>query len=47
MKVIIVTFLDAVATVNVLTTSNNDVKLVETGAVDLASLLNRCYILKE
>ena len=33
-KVITVTFLDAEATVNVLTASNNDVKLAETRAVD-------------
>ena len=35
-KVIIVTFLDVVATVDVLTASNNDVNFVETRAVQFA-----------
>ena len=36
---IIVTFLDALATVDVLTASNSNVKLVKTRAVDFAGLL--------
>ena len=36
MEVIIVTFLDTVAIVDVLTANNNDVKLVETRIVHLA-----------
>ena len=35
-EVIIVTFLDAVATIDVLTASNNDVKLGESRTVHLA-----------
>ena len=41
MEVIIVTFLDTVAIVDVLTANNNDVKLVETRTVHLARPLNR------
>ena len=40
-EVIIFTFLDAVATVDVLTASNNDVNFVETQARRLESLLQR------
>ena len=36
MEVIIVTFLDTVAIVDVLTANNNDVKLVETRTVHLS-----------
>ena len=37
-KVIIATFLDAIPTVDVLTASNNEVKLVESGTVHFARL---------
>jgi len=47
-EMIIVTVLDAIATVNVLTASNNDVKPVETRTVPhFAWLLNRLYLLRE
>ena len=41
MEVIIVTFLDTVAIVDVLTANNNDVKLVGTRTVHLEGPLNR------
>ena len=41
MEVIIVTFLEEVATVDVLTANNNDVSLVKTRTVQFARLLNR------
>ena len=44
-EVINVTSLDAVATVDVLTANNNDVKLVETRNVFFARLLNRRLVL--
>ena len=40
-EVIIVTFLEEVATVDVLTANNNDVSLVKTRTVQFARLLNR------
>ena len=48
-EVIIATFLGAVhvTTVDVLTASNNDVKLGETQTVSIACLLNRHHILRE
>ena len=44
-EVTIVTSLDAVATVDVLTANNNDVNLVETRNVLFARLLNRRLVL--
>ena len=44
-EVYIVTFLDAVATVDVLIANNNDVNRVETRNVTFASLLNRRLVL--
>ena len=40
-------FLDAVATVDVLTASNNDVNFVETQTVHFAWLLSRRFVLRE
>ena len=44
---IIVPFLDAVAKLDVLTASNNDVELVETRTTHFARQLNRPLILRE
>ena len=44
-EVIIVTSVDAVATVDVLTANNNDVNLVETRNVLFVRLLNRRLVL--
>ena len=46
-EVIIVTFLNAIATVDVLTASKNDINFVKTPTVHFALLLNRCFVLRE
>ena len=46
-KVIIVTFFNAEATVDVLTASNNDVNFAETQTVHFAWPLNRCFVFRE
>ena len=47
MEVIIVTFLNAIATVDVLTASKNNINFVKTPTVHFALLLNRCFVLRE
>ena len=47
MEVIIVTFLNAIATVDVLTASKNDINFVKTPTICFALLLNRCFVLRE
>ena len=47
MEVTIVTFQNAVASVDVLTASNNDGNFVETQTVHFTSVLNRRFVLKE
>ena len=47
MEVILVNFLDTVATIDVPTANNNDVKPVETRTVHFAWLLNGCLDLLE
>ena len=47
LRVIIFTCLDAVATVDVLTASNNDVNFVEAQTVHCACLFNRRFVLRE
>ena len=44
---IIVTFLNAVTNVDVLTANNNNVNLVETQTARFAGLLNRHIVLRE
>ena len=46
-EVAIFTFLDAVATVEVITTSNNEVNFVETQTAHFAWLLNGRFVLRE
>ena len=46
-EVIIVTFLNAIATVDVLTASKNNINFVKTPTVHFALLLNRCFVLRE
>ena len=47
LEVSVITLLGVVATVDVHTASNNDVKLVETGTVLFVGLLNRPPVLRE
>ena len=47
MEVIIATFLNAIATVGVLTASKNDINFVKTPTIHFALLLNRCFVLRE
>ena len=44
-EVIIVTLFSSVATVGVLTTSNNEVNFIETQTVNFTWLLNRRFVL--